>query len=462
MIGTATRSGVSLGLHLRATHDKLDAQALEARHTLWWSIFILEHHLSTMTGRASGLEFDSWSVHPPLVLENMTQRADKSPSRHDNLDWGSRIQWSIDQAPLDLQNQRARMKNMAATGNLFFFCLTDLMVISHTASTMVYNSDAKSKGWNEIRRRINLYDTMMTDWRAGLPDSMFFDSPGLLSIAPPNEAFRISLALHYFSARIVLNRPCLPYGRTRRNFKQLDRSPEPMEIVCRDSALAMVSAFPDEPSKKWLYQAPWWNAIHFLVQAIAVILISISSKNVWQKDRSEVHTVGQGDSRFGDFAEHSHLDDVNAAKKALGWLLCIGESDLSARRAFDLCNNCFRRMESKFTGLSDFAKGGPAPRNSPQSVPQHVSQQGHRSPHEKTHQQSRSKFNVSYSQFAGTKGFGFDRRDEDANLHPSAKEAEAFRTAEPFTGTLNADFDMSDFVPSPENVSLDELLQSLV
>jgi hypothetical protein len=151
MIGTATRSGIALGLHLRATHNTLSVSALEARHKLWWSIFILEYHLSNMTGRASSLGNSFFSAPPPLVSEGLEYSINGAPKA--SLERPSEdppMKWTIYQQRERLEFQRASMRLMDGSNGLFFFCLTDLVVIAHTASTRVYNTNSVKKGWGQI------------------------------------------------------------------------------------------------------------------------------------------------------------------------------------------------------------------------------------------------------------------------------------------------------------------------
>lgn len=92
MIGTAARSGISLGLLVRATHNKINAEALEAWHKLWLSIFILEHLLSVMAGRSSSLENSFSSAPPPLASEDMNPFTNSAPKgRLDRLSENSPI-----------------------------------------------------------------------------------------------------------------------------------------------------------------------------------------------------------------------------------------------------------------------------------------------------------------------------------------------------------------------------------
>lgn len=455
MIGTATRSSISLGLHLRATHNKLNASALEARHKLWWSIFILENLLSVMTGRASGLGNSFHSAPPPLASKDMdpfTNSAPKDPL--ERLSENPPMKWTMYQQYERLQAQRALMKTMDVTNELYFFCLADLIVISHTAFTRVYSTDSVKRGWDEIESRIDFYNRAMVDWRSGLPDSISFEviiSGSDLSI---KDAYRVSLAMHYHSCRIILNRPCLTRKKkdgksdVKNRFAPARRN---TGTTCLLSALALLSIFPDEPGAEWLRCVPWWNVLHYLVQATTILLINISFDSSSRKQRSQ---MSASDSNGDQSLDSSKVIDPAvvraAAKKGLLWLCHLGKNDGSARRAFELCNSCIHRIESTCFVPDDLAAANNAP-----AAP-HLDM-----PTDQTHQQHRSRLDASYSQFAGTRGFGYDQDISGATKPWESENTEDIEFVEPSIGTLGMDIDMSDYIPDTQNVNLDDILQFL-
>ncbi|CAG8096146.1 unnamed protein product [Penicillium olsonii] len=453
MIGTAARSSISLGLHLRASHNKLNAQALEARHKLRWSIFILENLLSVMTGRPSGLGNSFSSAAPPLASEDMgpfTNNA--SNARLDRPSENPPMQWTMNQQYKRLKAQLALTKTMPATDKLYFFCLADLIVISHTASTRVYSTDAVKRGFDEIESRIDLYNTTMVDWRTGLPDSLSFE----VIDAGPNltvtDSYRLSLAMHYHSSRILLNRPCLT--RKKKDGKSADtnhlsRQRKDIEETCLHSALAILEIFPDEPGSKWLCSIPWWNVLHFLVQAITILLIQISFGGSFQVQKVQNSTSESSSEQLlkrPDVGDHEVVRI--AAKKALAWLCHLGKTDDSARRAYEKSGSCLRRIESISYHQDDLTAVTDASQAPNLDVPT-----------DQAYQQGRSRLNVSYSQFADSKGFGYDRNNGGPAVAP--EDTEGFSPIEPSVGTLRADIDISDCVPDPENGNLEDLLQFL-
>lgn len=455
MIGAAARSGIALGLHLRATHNKLNASALEARHRLWWSIFVLESLLSVTTGRPSCLGNSFCSAPPPLTSEDVELSTNNAPeTRLQRPSEQQLVKWTIYQQHERLELQRTSMKLMDATDRLYFFCLADLVVISHDAYTQVYNSDTVKQGWNQIQSRIGFYNSTMEKWRSNLPDSLVFEPVSAGLPCSIRDAYRVSLAMHYYSCRIVLNRPCLARPKSGKSDikKYFSRFNEEIEMTCLHSALSMLSIFPNQPDPVWACYVPWWSVIHFLVQATTILLINMFlGRSPSKEQRGQSST---SDSSAGQLPESSGVANSDAtlaaAKKGLRWLCCLGETDYSARRAFELCSSCFRRIVPSCFDLDEFAFA-----NTASKVP-HLDV-----PTDQAHQQHRSKLDVSHQQFAGTRDFGYDRNTGARSLSSDLGDAEGFNVSErPSFGTLGVDIDMSDYIPDPEYATPDVVLRS--
>jgi Fungal specific transcription factor domain. len=68
----ALHSALSLGINLRLTDDRTKDAAKETRGRLWWSIYSLEHLITSMTGRPSCVGESLCSVPAPLPYEEET------------------------------------------------------------------------------------------------------------------------------------------------------------------------------------------------------------------------------------------------------------------------------------------------------------------------------------------------------------------------------------------------------
>ncbi|KAJ5232875.1 hypothetical protein N7468_005831 [Penicillium chermesinum] len=341
MIGLAARAGIALGLNFRETHDKFDKASHEARVRLWWSIFYLEHLLSAITGRVSCLGDGSCSVSLPLPFDITANE-----SQDNDLSWERSLStfevgWTEQSEQID--ERPAWVKALPFSGSLYFHYLVDLAIITHKITNQVYNADLVNRGWKLIEDRINFYNRKLGQWLANLPHSLVFDGHHV-----DMSSSQISLALHYYSACIVINRPCLTRPETHKptgiRFPR-SRFGKDTAKECLRASLALLEFVPDQLDPDWANTvAPSWALLHFMMQATVVLLfclsIGLASGNLGERDASENSASAAGKPESSDSV-------LAAAKKALRWLYVLGETEESSRRGFQFCHRCFRRIAEK-------------------------------------------------------------------------------------------------------------------
>lgn len=223
-------------------------------------------------------------------------------------------------------------------------------------------------------------------------------------------------------------------------------------MTCLHSALAVLSIFPNQPDPIWVCHILWWNVLHFLVQATTILLINISLENFASKEqRGQNCTSGLNAGHLHGSSEGANSQAVyTATKKALQWLYCLGKTEVSARRAFEICNNCIRRIAPTGFDLDEFVPLGTESNVHCLAVPT-----------DQFHQQNRCKDDVSYSRFAGTRDFGYDRSAGVSAQFLEQGPTENFDLPlQPSFGVLGDEINMPDYIPEPHE-SLDEVLFSL-
>ncbi|KAI3096013.1 transcriptional regulator family: Fungal Specific TF [Penicillium roqueforti] len=341
-IGIATRSAIGLGLNLEISSTRLDAKAKEARKRLWWSIFYLEHTLTTMTGRVSCLGDGSPSVSPTSPFESMDCAVSNAQVGDAKFARDDAIHWSTHQHHEQIEAQQRRLKHVAPSPSLYLFYLLDLSLMMHAITNRMYNTDLFQEGLSQPLRQINLYNMMLDRWVSGLHGSMAFEDDQGNPLSGSTSRYQVSLALHYYSSRIVLNRPCLMGPTKDKKSGRFFSRPQfgnNITSACRAS-LSLVSVLPDLPDARWPYDnSPWWIVVHHLMQATSVLLLYISVDHC---------RILPGKNKT---AEPTIEIVIATIKKALFWLCCLGEADEAARRAFRLCNGCYHRIAAE-RGLS--------------------------------------------------------------------------------------------------------------
>lgn len=115
--------------------------------------------------------------------------------------------------------------------------------------------------WVDIQRKMEAYDGQLTQWTATLPAQ--FD-PGSWKDHPHTEPYRTALAVLYYSARTIINRPALCRSERRivnQSRKSMERSHDAAQR-CVHSARAILQFLPGERKGTSLSTCPiWWVRI---------------------------------------------------------------------------------------------------------------------------------------------------------------------------------------------------------
>lgn len=346
MIGLASRSGISLGLHLRSTSSHIEISSRETRCRVWWSIFYLEHLLTVITSRPSCLPENTSSIYPPVPVEEEDYDLPHiRPLLEDHRYRERHLHWTLDRNDTSFTRQQL-LHSAGPSSAVYFFHQTDLAKITHAITNGIYNIDVLTRGWDRIAGRIDLYSAKLDDWLSSIvPPLRFADEKGrkLPSLHSP---YQISLALHYYSTCIVLSRPCLTRpGINTDNGITFPRSRfgNDITLICLRSALDLISILPDEPSPVWLFEStPWWCVLHFVMQGISILLIHLSIGPVNTSTKNKKGTSAEG----AKGSEESPEIVLKAIQKTCSWLHSLSEYDPSSQRAFDICNKMFHRVAS--------------------------------------------------------------------------------------------------------------------
>ncbi|KAI2733228.1 transcriptional regulator family: Fungal Specific TF [Penicillium roqueforti] len=335
----AVRSAITLGINMKSSSPTTPDLSKEARYRVWWCLYTFEHLLGIMTGRSTCIRhgvctspfpipFEEEQLQMPEAVEVLTDAALRD-ERINNVMASSRIR----QMPLHPVNGKdashhTRAKNTEWVKNLpinyglchLYYC--DLTVVVQEIVNKVYSVDCVMVPWAQIEQRISELKSRTDIWKSSLPTGLDFtrkDDNG-----PDILRCKISLALHYYSARITLGRPCLCRRDARRRGAHPSFSHE-MAVITLHSARHMLDLVPDEPDAIQLYRiAPWWCILHYLMQATTVLLLELSFGTVHMPEE---------ENNF-----------VALSKKAIRWLFAMSEQSIASRRAWQLCDLSLRKL----------------------------------------------------------------------------------------------------------------------
>ncbi|OJJ48135.1 hypothetical protein ASPZODRAFT_130073 [Penicilliopsis zonata CBS 506.65] len=348
----AFRSAISLGINLRLVDNRTHDGSKEARGRLWWSLYVLEHLLTAITGRVSGLTEGLSSVSVPVPYE---EEIFDTPVVQRLFQDGAWRETCLKPTLFEAEDEEGQVTAEWLAGcdpgpSLFFFLAVDLAMITQAIINRIYSIEGLRDKGSQVESRILRFDARLDSWLRKVPDAYRFTN-GTTTTTTTTAADaarlsssreRVTLAMGYYSARITLYRPCLT-SSTRLVLGSSSSgtavpvpapvpSPVPSKfkmakaVICLQSACALISTLPDEPDVSWLaHTTPWWNVLHYLMQATTALLLGLSSSS-------------SADTALSSSTILEHV------KKAIRWLYQLGVSHAASRRAFNLCAGFLRRL----------------------------------------------------------------------------------------------------------------------
>ncbi|KAL4753451.1 hypothetical protein BDW72DRAFT_191132 [Aspergillus terricola var. indicus] len=352
----ALRSAISLGINLRFQDEKTPAASKEARTRLWWSIFQIEHIVTSITGRISGCSEGLSAALLPVPFNE--EGADRNPGlseifRDRNLRC-TRLQLTLFQSQEQAESAGGWLCKCEPSPALLFHIIVDLNIIAQAVINSIYSIQGLRQSTVQLEQRLHRHSESMDNWLRKVPyqyrffispeDDTFYLPPGAKEAESEYTRERITLAVYYYSARITLCRPCLSHSN---NPTTSQKSSDPnsragfralMTHTCLRSSLSLLSILPKTPDTAWLMSVtPWWSILHSLMQAITALLVSLATQSVDNKTETlpEVTKSTQVDKRTV----------ISQTSKALRWVHHLGFSSLAAARAFTLCESFVRRMD---------------------------------------------------------------------------------------------------------------------
>ncbi|KAL5045043.1 hypothetical protein BDW71DRAFT_90199 [Aspergillus fruticulosus] len=343
----ALRSAICLGINLRFQDEKTPAASKEARTRLWWSIYQIEHIITSITGRISGCSEGLSAALLPVPFNE--ESADRNLGlreifRDRNLRC-TRLQLTLFQNQEQAESAAGWISKCEPSAALLFHVIIDLNIIAQAVINSVYSIQGLRQSTLQLEQRLHRHSQSMDNWLRKVPYPYRFfisaedDTLHIPSGATEGESDytreRITLAVYYYSARITLCRPCLSHNPTalqkasdsksRAGFRAL------MTLKCLRSSISMLSILPETPDTAWLISVtPWWSILHFLMQATTALLIFLTTQSGENADENTPQ-IGKGTI-------------ISQTSKALRWLHHLGFSSPAAARAFTLCESFVRRM----------------------------------------------------------------------------------------------------------------------
>ena len=332
----------------------------EIRYRVWWSLYVLEHHLGNMTGRQTSISDETCTTPLPAPLDEdqftsenganllamemqrggrnpstcpLSSSATATPSSDRSRSVSSSKLASSRSPPSNQFPDLNWTKNVAPNLSLYFLEYIQLTRLTQQILGKLYTPLAAQQSWAHIQATIDQLESDLNSWSRDLPQ--VFDFKRKLRDREFEEA-RWNLGFFYYSTRMKINRPCLcrldrKIPRQSVKSKEFNRDAAKR---CVEAAQDMLSLIPDEPNAVGLNSVgPWWHILHYLVQASTVIMLEMSFR--------ATHMPGEAGNL------------VKSSKKAVRWLHQLSEDNISARRAWQFCNSMLRESMPQIGGNMD-------------------------------------------------------------------------------------------------------------
>ncbi|KAH8692227.1 putative C6 transcription factor [Talaromyces proteolyticus] len=324
--GLAIRSATGMGLNLRSESNYVTLASKESRYKVWWSLYTLEALLGNMTGRPFGVERDFCTTPLPVPFEeegfNDAQVAQiMADNRMRNSLLGHVVTKPTGDTSPALTSQSIRTARDILRPNyaLFFVCYIDLTRLMRQVVETLYAPEIVQNSPTDPEIVITDLNIKADAWLSRLPGAFrFIDDPSVAS----RDNYRLRLGLQFYSTKILICKPCL--HRIDQFSCNDDSFYERTAISCVQAACRMLDLFPAVYNATWFSQvAPWWSALHYLVQATTVLLIELSIDS------------GPKPEEFRQ-----------ALAKATSWLREMALRDSASQRACAVCGLLLEQLAS--------------------------------------------------------------------------------------------------------------------
>lgn len=157
---------------------------------------------------------------------------------------------------------------------LFYLFYCDLAVVIEEIVNQIHVSSL----WIDKEKRIDDVRSRIEYWKNSLPASLNFTTVDLQSSVSQTR-YKLGLAFHYQSARIVLGRLLL-CRRDELGPDHLQMFNHTMTMMTLDAAKQILDLLPDQPNTVQLYQMfPRWSVLHYISRAAGSWLHAMSTRS---------------------------------------------------------------------------------------------------------------------------------------------------------------------------------------
>ncbi|KAL4893740.1 fungal-specific transcription factor domain-containing protein [Aspergillus ambiguus] len=324
----AVQGAIDLGLHLRNLGGSAD-DVKETRYRVWWSIYVLEHHLSVLTGRPSCIHESGYSTPLPIpfdedqfIQEDAARLLRSSKDRTSQLTGASSTYKPGEKG--DAKYQDCDIRYNDPSNAMYFLQVVLLTAIGRRAATALYGPQAANVPWQTTKYMIQNLLADLNSFLLQVPAIYDFTA---VAIATDHPSHKISLAILFYSTKVLVTRPCLfrlkmnAGGDGSQGLDDYGEFCKQQATDCINAACNVIRFFPEPPDGEELYgTTPWWCILHLLMQSGAIFLLELSLKCQHAPDMVDTVTL--------------------AATRVYRYLMVLSEHETTPRKALKI----YRRL----------------------------------------------------------------------------------------------------------------------
>lgn len=333
----ALRFGYALGMHVRNEDRSATAVRKELLTLTWWSVYSLERILSAITGRPSIVAEAYCSVILPLPMnaEDIDEATIKAR-------FGRQPRWAFSETAAPSETSEASSSRGFDNSSLdptnsgsYLASIVKLQYISEKVLHNLYSHSIVSKSWKDVQQSITDLSRDLEMWVTALPPGLNFFQD--LDGDQKMQQERNILKVHYLSTKLLTTRPCL--CRLDRRISEQTQSSDDfnkrMATTCVGAAKAIAALVPDNmtQNRTLIYAIfPWWAAVHYLVQAMAILMLEMCYE--------------------ADNPNSEQSETVMSLKKLVETLRELRTSNRMARRAYSIIVDLLKKLVARIKIVS--------------------------------------------------------------------------------------------------------------
>lgn len=223
------------------------------------------------------------------------------------------------------------METLTPNISLYFLYFVELGLTMRESVDTLYAPGAARKSWREVEAAISALNNKADAWLSKLPKTFRFTGP---SGNVDFERQISSLAFRYYSTKLIITQPCLRHAALQGGTSSIGNFCDTMTDQCVDIATQILDLLPEPPDSSWLYHiAPWWCVLHYLMQAMTVLLTELLLR-----------------ARPGTLQYRKVQEGVDKGNR---WLYDMSARDPCSQRAWLVCNDLLARYSPELAFQAD-------------------------------------------------------------------------------------------------------------